>query len=957
MQRAGAAVARAANQQLISSSDARLLVVAGPGNNGGDGFVAARHLQAAGWPVRVVLFGAVANLRGDAAWAAWRLTLDVDADASGELTLESPADGARFIPGTLRIDGGAVNSRGPVDESRLRIVCTESGRHIVTVDLAPEGRRAGDVETVLVAVPPAAATVLELPDAAAGVIVEDDTAAAGGVMPIVPLSNGSGTARYELPLARRVRVRRSLTGRGLVATPPKAESRNDVFWALDECRVNAVFEIDAGGSVLPGCVVRADPGLEWAGADGSSTEGTGPNVAAGEVIIRPLGGGLYRIDRRRPEPGRFRFEMAFRQPLADAVGVFEVPGAWLDEAAVDARVVRFAASTSLAVRIDLPPGLSHTSIPDGESSFETRFWRGEVAGTEPRTGAAAPFPRARLQSERRRQELRGSQRESIVFAADQIRLALDARLDASTAALAVIPLEIPAASVVDRVALFEDDMLQPDTADRDALDTRWRRTSPTTVEVVVQQPRAGRFRLDVAARMPARPPRRGPLPCLRVQLADGGRTRVEWRAEAAQRIELLPSQSDVSPVVDGGGRATMGQIDLLAGDDPPDYVLEAAATAAEADAGDNPPADAAASAVDGPVASTTGRSSGGEVRVELADIRLVIDDRGRAWGLAAFDLVATEDVVQVMLPRSWRLYDAVVDGRPADGVQAQPGSDNVWSVPLLDAGWPRSLVVLFAGEFFGGEPGRRLVDGEPLELSAPAVVGLPCRRMLWTLLPPSGIALRVAAPARIVPADVLDGERRAAGERLLDDFELAARRTTGGDQERLRRFARGRAAGATRSVGDAWNRAWETAETRDRRAAPVTIVAAVAADRAEGRLVIRAVRPRDGSVRGRAVATLMLVACGAVAWIAWRRGWGAHAGATPPLVGAAAVAVGIGWLAALAPAWPGGLLVAVGGALAARRWWPRRPPVVAAPHPIDPAAATTIFLPPPTASGSSAGGD
>ena len=81
MENAGRAVADGA----AALPGRRVLVVAGPGNNGGDGFVAARHLAARGYVVRVAFVGDKSRLKGDAARAAERWSGPTEQAAPGAL--------------------------------------------------------------------------------------------------------------------------------------------------------------------------------------------------------------------------------------------------------------------------------------------------------------------------------------------------------------------------------------------------------------------------------------------------------------------------------------------------------------------------------------------------------------------------------------------------------------------------------------------------------------------------------------------------------------------------------------------------------------------------------------------------------------------------------------------------------------------------------------------------------
>jgi ADP-dependent NAD(P)H-hydrate dehydratase / NAD(P)H-hydrate epimerase len=151
---AGAALMEAAGRAVADAVMRRwpqcpVAVLCGPGNNGGDGFVAARHLLAAGWPVRLGLLGARADLKGDAAQHAALWTGGIEPLQPALLDGAGVAIDAMFGAGLAR----------PLDGAAKAMVEALGGRAIPVAAVDVPSGLDGATGAVLGAAPEAAITV------------------------------------------------------------------------------------------------------------------------------------------------------------------------------------------------------------------------------------------------------------------------------------------------------------------------------------------------------------------------------------------------------------------------------------------------------------------------------------------------------------------------------------------------------------------------------------------------------------------------------------------------------------------------------------------------------------------------------------------------------------------------------------------------------------------------------
>lgn len=753
----------------------------------------------------------------------WQLRVDVDALAAGVLELGSQAAPDGWLVETARIDGQVAPVTGA--PARYDLFLPTAGRHRVDIDVRPRVDPVGDVEVLTATLPPAPSATVEFmaPAGRGPNALWCEAAVADGPFLEAPSRWSAASERFvcNVPQAGRVRlVRPQADGIALAVNPPSVESRNTVSWDLDACRVAASFAIDPGRDVAAPCIVRADRGLAL----------VEPGDTALDIV--PLPGNRYVVRAVRPTAGPWRFEMSFRRRLASPVGVFAVPGAWIERTSADTRTTALLPAGDLAVQVDAPAPF--VMLPPEDRGGTA--WRRDIRPSDrlPRDGApgadAMPLeadePRAWITVERRRQDIRGTQDVRVRFTAERTFIELDARFDASSTPLAVLPLELPADCVVDSVVLFDDSLQPPDPAARGPLDTSWRRVTAEQGVITMQRPAAGRFRLTVAAHVAHAPAATGRVPVVRA-LLPAAPVVVAWNES---REVAAPERS----------------WELQSDERPPLYTLRNVIAQEPSEPQPVPPQ------VTPPKAAVV------EPRVELACVDMTFEDRGRAWGRARFDVVTRERVVRLALPRGMRLFEAFVDGQPTlpttPGAAPAPGDGGEhWDITLYDTSWPRSIEVVYAGTV-GGALGE---DG-PIAIAPPTLVGLPCARRIWTLRAPRDAVVHVTDPGRPLDAAAVGQERAAALAALRGEFEGLIEVSPAVERDRLRALLDAHERRLTSPDGTA----------QDSSGAVVHAVAAPI----DALLTVRIARRRDPSLTARAWTTLALLAVGGTAWIVARRG-------------------------------------------------------------------------------------
>lgn len=790
----------------------------------------------------------------------WSISLEIESDQGGVLVLRQEHGGrwtgARDLPPGIAVELGG-------DGVEARVVASTPGRRRVTLGILPAVEQRGLVEYRTATLPVAAASTV-----VTGGDCQCDRADADG--PWIPL--GPGDEGFDVSHARAVRLARSTDPRhALAGSVGEVVSLNDVNWAPEGVRLRARFELDGGRSIIRAAVVQAGAGLVPA--------------AAGSMRPTRMPGDRWFVEVPEPRPGRIAIELDFAMPLASPVGLFDVPFAWLERVAADSRTVKLRTDPEFEAVPELPAGLALVRPREGEPR-DTVTWRSDAAAGPrseandpaqalPAAAAAGPIVRPRVAIRRRPSSGGVVQRLDLDYAADQVGAELEAEIESLTVPLTTVPLELPGDAIVDGLSLWER------TGEEDRpVDVVATRPAAERLLVVVQQPRPGRFQLRLTVHVPAPSARTAAMPLVRCA---GAPLSLTWRSSADVRVDVTTTVGGDVRQVPAGAAAPIATVTASEPSDERTPVREPGP---------------APSAPDTPL----GR------RLDDLTIQVALDGRGRLWGLARFEIAAGRPLVTLRMPAGIRLFDILVDGREA---RAVPGAGDTWQVALHDIRWPRTLLVVFAGDV-----GGRLARGDAVRLDPPRI-DAGGGEVLWAINAPDGMRLRAVAPAEPLDGGQWQTRRDAARRRLVDAFDAALENVAGPESDRLAAFARRRGADEMPTLESSWDRGFAAAvATRPR------LFVAAAGD---GSLTVRAAPAADPTTTARAAAT-MAVAAGlmlaAVAATRWPKACREAVRSAWPW---ALACGGCAWCAMLRPALPGGAMLVVAAVALLGRLRPPRP--------------------------------
>ena len=140
MENAGHGVASLMHRKIPDLKDKKVMVVAGKGNNGGDGFVIARHLHNSGITVQILLLGKRSQLKSDArtnADIAFKMELPIHEVSESNLNSNNHSLRHCHIIVDAIFGTGLSKPAGGLYQKMIKKI-NSSGKYVVSVDL-PSG--------------------------------------------------------------------------------------------------------------------------------------------------------------------------------------------------------------------------------------------------------------------------------------------------------------------------------------------------------------------------------------------------------------------------------------------------------------------------------------------------------------------------------------------------------------------------------------------------------------------------------------------------------------------------------------------------------------------------------------------------------------------------------------------------------------------------------------------------